>query len=291
MNARLATRRYLNATGGLVQTTGVPAGYDPTQLVHAAYGKPPAWLSASDRELWYADRLPDRIRVSAELIATSDVPAYLALLTNGIGTGWDGVTNVPLLTLYSNDLALVRMEQASEQVAAWVHAPAGVGRVDLYGSGDLLFPLGWQLLATLAPGADPRYWSGFELGPAAHAGGRETRGWMGTATAWPMRGSCCCMGPTRRSATPTATGCWTGRRSIATTWTRWTPTRMGTGIRMGPRWRWGRIQRIRATGGWIRTGTGYPTRWKRPRGVPRLHRPTYSRSSSWRDCWALHRSG
>jgi hypothetical protein len=165
MNARLATRRYLNATGGLVQTTGVPAGYDPTQLVHAAYGQPPAWLSAPDRELWYADRLPERIRVSAELIATSAVPAYLALLTNGIGTGWDGVTNVPLLTLYSNDLALVRMEQASEQVAAWVHAPAGVGRVDLYGSGDLLFPLGWQLLATLGPGADPRYWSGSSSDP------------------------------------------------------------------------------------------------------------------------------
>jgi hypothetical protein len=159
------TRRYLNATGGLVQTTGVPAGYDPTQLVHAAYGQPPAWLSAPDRELWYADRLPERIRVSAELIATSAVPAYLALLTNGIGTGWDGVTNVPLLTLYSNDLALVRMEQASEQVAAWVHAPAGVGRVDLYGSGDLLFPLGWQLLATLGPGADPRYWSGSSSDP------------------------------------------------------------------------------------------------------------------------------
>jgi hypothetical protein len=165
MNARLATRRYLNATGGLVQTTGVPAGYDPTQLVHAAYGQPPAWLSAPDRELWYADRLPERIRVSAELIATSAVPDYLALLTNGIGTGWDGVTNVPLLTLYSNDLALVRMEQASEQVAAWVHAPAGVGRVDLYGSGDLLFPLGWQLLATLGPGADPRYWSGSSSDP------------------------------------------------------------------------------------------------------------------------------
>jgi hypothetical protein len=66
--------------------------------------------------------------VSAELIATSAVPDYLALLTNGIGTGWDGVTNVPLLTLYSNDLALVRMEQASEQVAAWVHAPPGWGR-------------------------------------------------------------------------------------------------------------------------------------------------------------------
>jgi hypothetical protein len=159
------TRRYLNATGGLVQTTGVPAGYDPTQLVHAAYGQPPAWLSAPDRELWYADRLPERIRVSAELIATSAVPDYLALLTNGIGTGWDGVTNVPLLTLYSNDLALVRMEQASEQVAAWVHAPAGVGRVDLYGSGDLLFPLGWQLLVTLGPGADPRYWSGSSVDP------------------------------------------------------------------------------------------------------------------------------
>jgi hypothetical protein len=159
------TRRYLNATGGLVQTTGVPAGYDPTQLVHAAYGQPPAWLSAPDQELWYADRLPERIRVSAELIATSAVPDYLALLTNGIGTGWDGVTNVPLLTLYSNDLALVRMEQASEQVAAWVHAPAGVGRVDLYGSGDLLYPLGWQLLATLGPGADPRYWSGSSSDP------------------------------------------------------------------------------------------------------------------------------
>jgi hypothetical protein len=74
-------------------------------------------------------------------------------------------------------------------------------------------------------------WSGSRLGPAAHAGGRETRGWTGTATAWPMRGSCCCMGPTRVSATPTATGCWTGRRSIGTTWTRWTPTPMGTGIR------------------------------------------------------------
>lgn len=154
------TRRYLNATGGLVQTTGVPAGYDPTQLVHAAYGNPPAWLSGPDRALWYEDRMPDRMRVTAELIATSDVPAYLALLTNGIGTAWDGVTNVPLLTLYSNDLALVRMEQASEQVAAWVHAPPGVGQVDLYGSADLLFPLGWQLLATLAPGPDPRPWSG-----------------------------------------------------------------------------------------------------------------------------------
>jgi hypothetical protein len=158
-NTSPRSRIWLNATGTLVQTTDIPAGYDWMQVARSAYGQPPPWLSGAELDQWYADRAPDRIRVVADLISTSDVPAYLAMLTNSIGSGWDGTTNIPLLTLYSNDLAFVKIERTTGVVHAWVHAPASVSRIETYGSGNLLIPDGWTMISTLNHSTDPLYWS------------------------------------------------------------------------------------------------------------------------------------
>jgi hypothetical protein len=158
-NTTPRSRIWLNAAGTLVQTTDIPAGYDWMQVARSAYGQPPPWLSGSELDQWYADRAPDRIRVVAELISTSDVPAYLAMLTNSIGSGWDGTTNIPLLTLYSNDLAFVKIERTTGVVHAWVHAPASVSRIETYGSGNLLIPDGWTMISALNYATDPLYWS------------------------------------------------------------------------------------------------------------------------------------
>lgn len=152
-------RSFFNFTGGVVQVSGVPGGYDWQAVARETYGQPPGWLSGENLTNWYLARDPARQHLLVDLISTSSVSAYLAMLTNSIGSVWDGTNNIPLLNLYSNDIAFVKTEQADGTVRAWVHAPTNVTRVDVYHSLDLVTPLSWTLLSGLNHTTDPLMWN------------------------------------------------------------------------------------------------------------------------------------
>ncbi len=157
-NTEPRERGYFNVTGGLVQVAAVPGGYDWQAVARETYGQPPVWLSGETLTNWYTERDPARQQVLVDLISTSSVAAYLAMLTNSIGSVWDGTNDVPLLSLYSNDIAFVKTELADGAVRAWVHAPTNVVQIDLFRSLDLVAPLGWTLVSGLSHGTDPLMW-------------------------------------------------------------------------------------------------------------------------------------
>ena len=81
-------RLYLNATGGVTWCASPPSGYDPVAWVTNAYGSAPEWLTGEELDAWFSDRDPSRLHVGLELISTSQVSDYIALLTNAVPGGW-----------------------------------------------------------------------------------------------------------------------------------------------------------------------------------------------------------
>jgi len=160
-------RLYLNATNGLVHTTTVSITGYPENWIEDIYGEPPEWLSGSDIDKWYDARDPCRQRVRCVLVATNSVPDYLSGLTNAVPAWPAGGTNQNLLNLYSNDIALVRIEAGTSGTELYIHAPTNVTMVDIYKSTNLLVRYGWTLPATLDLVTDPLLW--FYSGPESNA--------------------------------------------------------------------------------------------------------------------------
>ncbi len=159
-NASPRERVFLNASSVAVHTASVDLVDYPEAWVQEVYGAPPAWFSGNTLSNWYAIRDPSRQRVRLSLLATSDVPAYVAALTNSLASVGSGTNAVPLLDLYSNDIAFVGMAAGEGSPALYLHAPEEVARLDLFDSTSLVAAAGgWWLAATLDHAADPLAWS------------------------------------------------------------------------------------------------------------------------------------
>lgn len=154
-NATSRTRSYLNSTGGVAMIVQTPTNWDWQAWSRAVYGTPPVYLSGTNLDAWYRDRDPSRLHICLEMISTSSVPAYLAMITNNIGSG--SGTNIDLIALYSNDLVVVKTEQAGSTQFRF-HAPANIPLIDVFSSPNLLGTQ-WSLATKLAHSADPVLWA------------------------------------------------------------------------------------------------------------------------------------
>ncbi len=128
----------------------------PVSWIENVYGEAPQWLSGSDLQKWYDDRDPWRQHVYCDLIATGDVPYYLAMLTNTFST-YTGTNTNSTLSVYSNNIVFFDTASADGgDVSFYLHAPHGVAILDLFrNETNHLQSSGWQLAGTLEHNADP----------------------------------------------------------------------------------------------------------------------------------------
>lgn len=160
-------RHYLNLTNGVAHTTTVSIANYPEDWIEDVYGVPPGWLSGGALTQWYADRDPRRQHVRFDLISTSDVPAYIAMLTNSVGSWSSRGTNINLCEFHSNDIAFVAIQADSAGIDVYLHAPTNVPAVDLFTSTNLLDTYGWSFPSTLDRVTDPILWTYYGSDPIA----------------------------------------------------------------------------------------------------------------------------
>ena len=118
-NTTPRARVFYGAGGTPVHTASVDITGYPESWIEDVYGSPPPWLNGNNLSTWYSLRDPARQRVHLTLISTSDVPAYVASLTNAIGASGAGTNAVPLLDLYSNDIAFVGLSVSTQAVSLY----------------------------------------------------------------------------------------------------------------------------------------------------------------------------
>lgn len=155
-------RHYLSAVSTnpiAVHTTTVSIANYPEDWIEDVYGAPPSWLTGVGLQQWYDDRDPWRQHILCDLIATSSIPYYIAMLTNSVGTYSDGTNTNSLLTVYSNDIAFVAIQAGSPGIDVYLHAPTNVPTLDFFKSTNLLETYGWTLPATLDHVIDPILWT------------------------------------------------------------------------------------------------------------------------------------
>lgn len=150
------SRIWFNATGGVVMTS--PINYDVDAWIATNYGAMPSYIAAdpTNAAQWSADRTPLRIYVSASLIATGDVPAYLSNLVASAGTGADTNDNpVPMLELCGTNICLVQVAMTEGPVQILVHATNTIASFNIFSTLDLMDANSWTLDANLDHVSDP----------------------------------------------------------------------------------------------------------------------------------------
>ena len=130
----------------------------PISWIEDVFGEAPQWLSGSDLQKWYDDRDPWRQHVFVDLIATSSVPDYMAMLTNTLYT-YSGTNTNSTLSIYSNNIVFFETEANSGEANLYLHAPTNVPSLDIFAITDLLDisadGSGWNLTATMEHNLDP----------------------------------------------------------------------------------------------------------------------------------------
>lgn len=156
-NTSPRVRFYRNSEGVAVYTSTVSMSSYPQSFVTNTFGPPPSYLTGTNLDQWYSDRDPARQTVSLELLNITNLPAYIASLTNRIGTV-DGESNsVSLLEYYGNNIAFVRQEVLlSGAFRYYIHAPTNVSLLNVFTSTNLLATRGgWMWPAKMTHDADP----------------------------------------------------------------------------------------------------------------------------------------
>lgn len=150
-------RFYLNAAGAMVYTSTVSISSYPQAFITNTFGVPPSYLSGANLTQWYSDRDPNRQIVRFELLSESNESAYVASLTNHLGTVVCDTSNIPILTYYSNDIAFVGGEVLSGGTYQYIlHAPTNVPTLNVFLSTNLLTARGgWMWPSKLNHDADP----------------------------------------------------------------------------------------------------------------------------------------
>ncbi len=130
----------------------------PFSWVENVFGEPPQWLSGFDLQKWYDDRDPWRQHVFCDLIATSSVPDYMAMLTNIVYT-YSGTNTNSVLSIYSNNIVFFETGTNSGEASIYLHAPTNVASLDIFSITNLLDVstngAGWNLTATMEHNIDP----------------------------------------------------------------------------------------------------------------------------------------
>ena len=158
-------RHYFSAVSAnptAVHTTTVVIADYPEEWIEDVYGDVPEWLSGNDLQEWYDDRDPCRQHVFCDLIITSSIPDYITMLSNAVASSYGGTNTNSLLTVYSNEIALVELDINAGAADLYLHAPADVPTLDLFKSTNLLETYGWTLPATLDHVMDPLLWTDSE---------------------------------------------------------------------------------------------------------------------------------
>ncbi|MCK5529297.1 MAG: hypothetical protein KAI74_06405, partial [Kiritimatiellae bacterium] len=157
-NSNGRIRNYYSATSTnlLVLYSSIVSQVNyPVSWITDVYGDAPSWLSGDDLQGWYDDRDPMRQHVLCDLISTNSIPDYMAMLTNSIGYYVDGTNTNSMLSVYSNDIALVQYSNLAGDADFYLHAPADIPMLDVYKSTNLLDQYGWKLVATIEHNLDP----------------------------------------------------------------------------------------------------------------------------------------
>ena len=131
----------------------------PISWIENVFGEAPQWLSGTDLQKWYDDRDPWRQHVYCDLIATGDVPNYLAMLTNTYAA-YTGTNTNSTLSVYSNNIVFFDTVSAGGgNVGFYLHAPTNIPSLDLFSITNLLDVSaggsGWKLAATMEHNLDP----------------------------------------------------------------------------------------------------------------------------------------
>ena len=138
-----------DGNGLVLYGPATPSGYDPQEWSEEVYGDPPGWLDATELVIWYADRDPNRQRITARMLPLAQRAAWLDHLSNTYATASSGSNVVFNLPVDTNLLAFAATTDSAGTWQPWFYIPGSVLWVDVFGSADLLWP--WTLVGSFAP--------------------------------------------------------------------------------------------------------------------------------------------
>ena len=124
---------YRGTDGSAFRTNPVPAAFDPRAWVRDAYGDPPAWLSPSGLDGWYADRDRSRMWLELTLIASNDWPLLQEARENAATNTPMPENPPPTLPTDTNRLAFAGIENTSgNSMRLWMYTPVNPVPVDIF---------------------------------------------------------------------------------------------------------------------------------------------------------------